>query len=47
MYAMGRPTQKIKIKIESNKGKSNCFGGSLGNTIGSTIRFITIQTNKP
>ena len=39
--------QNIKIKIDRIKGKSKCLAGKTGNTIGSTIRFIIIQTKIP
>jgi len=39
--------QNIKIKIDKIKGKSRCFSGRTGNTVGKTTRFITIQTKMP
>ena len=39
--------QKTCIKMDNNKGKSKFLAGKTGNTIGRTIRFITIHTKMP
>ena len=47
MKAIGSPTQNIKIITDNKVGKSKPFAGKIGNTMGKTIRFITIQTKIP